>query len=156
MENDQIRKAGLKVTAPRQKILAILEESHGTLSGAAPNLTYTPVEGFTGADSFTFKANDAKLDSNVATVSITVTAASGDVVTILSAEYKSKPRMLTVEATSTFQPDAVLTVVGYGTMTFNATSQTYVLSQKLKTAPGATVTVTSDQGGSATTGIVVK
>ena len=27
MENDQIKQAGLKVTAPRQKILAILEES---------------------------------------------------------------------------------------------------------------------------------
>ena len=46
---------------------------HGTLSGTAPNLTYTPAAGYTGADSFTFKANDGTLDSNTATVGIDVT-----------------------------------------------------------------------------------
>jgi VCBS repeat-containing protein len=35
--------------------------------------TYTPALNYTGPDSFTFKANDGMLDSNVATVSITVT-----------------------------------------------------------------------------------
>lgn len=47
--------------------------SHGTLSGTAPNLTYTPAANYNGADSFTYKANDGTADSNVATVSITVT-----------------------------------------------------------------------------------
>jgi outer membrane protein assembly factor BamB len=46
--------------------------AHGALSGAAPNVTYTPANGWTGADSFTFKANDGQIDSNVATVAITV------------------------------------------------------------------------------------
>lgn len=46
--------------------------AHGTLSGSAPALVYTPDPGYTGADSFTFKANDGALDSNVATVTITV------------------------------------------------------------------------------------
>ncbi len=41
---------------------------HGTLSGTAPNLTYTPDADYTGADSFTFQANDGIDDSNVATV----------------------------------------------------------------------------------------
>src|SRR5205807_667785 len=31
--------------------------THGTLSGVAPNLTYTPAAGYNGPDSFTFKAN---------------------------------------------------------------------------------------------------
>jgi serine protease len=48
----------------------------GALSGEAPNLTYTPSVGFTGTDSFSFKANDSKLDSNIAVVTITVTADS--------------------------------------------------------------------------------
>jgi len=48
--------------------------AHGTLGGAAPNLTYTPAAGYAGDDSFSFKANDGELDSNVATVSITVEA----------------------------------------------------------------------------------
>merc|ERR1711900_76277 len=47
---------------------------HGTLSGAAPALTYSPQEGYSGADSFTFSVNDGELDSEVVTVSITVTA----------------------------------------------------------------------------------
>jgi hypothetical protein len=33
---------------------------------------YTPAANFNGSDSFTYKANDGSLDSNVATVTITV------------------------------------------------------------------------------------
>ncbi|MCP5543531.1 MAG: tandem-95 repeat protein, partial [Akkermansiaceae bacterium] len=46
--------------------------SHGTLTGTAPNLVYTPDEDYFGADSFLFTANDGGLDSPPATVSITV------------------------------------------------------------------------------------
>ncbi|MEZ4620918.1 MAG: Ig-like domain-containing protein [Caldilineaceae bacterium] len=48
--------------------------NNGTLSGMAPNLTYTPAPGFNGNDSFTFKANDRFVDSKVATVTIIVNA----------------------------------------------------------------------------------
>lgn len=48
--------------------------AHGSLSGTAPSLTYTPASNYNGSDSFTFKANDGKADSNVATVYITVNA----------------------------------------------------------------------------------
>lgn len=45
----------------------------GSLSVVAGNkVTYTPSEGFHGTDSFSFRANDGSLDSNVATVNITV------------------------------------------------------------------------------------
>jgi len=47
--------------------------THGTLSGTAPNLTYTPAPDFDGSDTFTFNANDGRLDSAPATVTITVT-----------------------------------------------------------------------------------
>ena len=46
---------------------------HGTFSGTAPNLTYTPAANYNGPDSFTFKVNDGTVDSAAATVSITVT-----------------------------------------------------------------------------------
>lgn len=45
---------------------------HGTLSGAPPSITYTPNPGYVGPDSFTYRAHDCGLASNVATVSITV------------------------------------------------------------------------------------
>jgi FtsP/CotA-like multicopper oxidase with cupredoxin domain len=49
------------------------EPTSGILSGAEPNLTYTPNLGFFGPDSFTYKANDGTDDSLVdAVVSITV------------------------------------------------------------------------------------
>src|SRR5207247_600245 len=38
------------------------------------SFTYTPAANFNGADSFTYKANDGTLDSNLATVTITVNA----------------------------------------------------------------------------------
>jgi len=46
----------------------------GSLSGSAPNLTYTPAADLSGADSFTYKANDGSADSNIATVSITISS----------------------------------------------------------------------------------
>ena len=48
--------------------------AHGTLSGTAPTLTYSPASNYHGADGFTFKANDGTTDSAVATVSLTITA----------------------------------------------------------------------------------
>ena len=47
--------------------------AHGTLSGSAPSLTYTPNTGYSGPDSFQFKVNNGTLDSTSATVTITVT-----------------------------------------------------------------------------------
>jgi hypothetical protein len=52
--------------------------AHGTLTGTAPNLTYTPVSSYSGSDSFTFTAKDSKgATSNTATISITVTPTTG-------------------------------------------------------------------------------
>ncbi len=48
------------------------QPAHGTLSGTAPNLIYTPNLNFYGSDSFEFQVNDGEFDSNIATVSITV------------------------------------------------------------------------------------
>jgi hypothetical protein len=48
------------------------QPTSGTLSGTAPNLTYTPDAGFTGTDTFTYSASDGEDSSNTATVTITV------------------------------------------------------------------------------------
>ncbi len=45
---------------------------HGTLSGTAPDLVYTPNPGYFGPDSFTFRVNDGQLDSEVARIDIEV------------------------------------------------------------------------------------
>lgn len=48
--------------------------AHGVLSGNGAQLTYTPGSDFSGSDSFSFKANDGQIDSNTATVTLTVNA----------------------------------------------------------------------------------
>ena len=50
--------------------------THGTLEGVAPELTYTPDEGFIGGDSFTFTVSDGLAESQPAVVSITVSTAN--------------------------------------------------------------------------------
>ena len=48
--------------------------AHGTLSGIAPDLTYTPAANYNGPDGFSFKVNDGNLDSTAASVNINVTS----------------------------------------------------------------------------------
>jgi large repetitive protein len=56
---------------------AVLEfgPDHGTLTlNANGSLSYTPAANYNGSDSFTYRASDGNLTSNVATVTVTVTA----------------------------------------------------------------------------------
>ncbi|WP_164503463.1 Ig-like domain-containing protein [Pleionea sediminis] len=48
------------------------QPSQGVLTGVGPNYVYTPNSGFSGTDSFSFKANDGQVDSNIATVTLNV------------------------------------------------------------------------------------
>ncbi|MCY2928085.1 MAG: Ig-like domain-containing protein, partial [Planctomycetota bacterium] len=47
--------------------------AHGWLSGDSSGVTYHPQADWHGTDSFTYKVNDGQVDSNIGTVSITVT-----------------------------------------------------------------------------------
>ncbi|MBS1226130.1 MAG: hypothetical protein H6R32_64 [Candidatus Aminicenantes bacterium] len=136
------------------KVLSV--PAHGDLSGTAPNLTYTPDDGYEGPDSFTFLANDGQIDGSAATVSITVSASTAEKVEVLLAEYRTKTRQLTVQATSSLQPAVTMEVVGYGAMTYDAALARYVFSKKVSTAPGATVTVRSSSGSTAIGAVTVK
>jgi hypothetical protein len=46
--------------------------AHGTLTGTAPNLTYTPAPGYSGPDVYVFRANDGINATVVATVYVSV------------------------------------------------------------------------------------
>ncbi|RIQ16676.1 choice-of-anchor L domain-containing protein, partial [Jiangella rhizosphaerae] len=50
----------------------VSEPEHGTLSGEAPDLTYTPAEGYVGEDAFTFTVSDGTAVSEPATVTVSV------------------------------------------------------------------------------------
>ena len=60
-------------------LTAVLDTNvtHGTLAlNANGGFTYTPTTGYTGPDSFTYHANDGTANSNIVTVSLTVSAAA--------------------------------------------------------------------------------
>jgi VCBS repeat-containing protein len=104
--------------------------SHGSLSGTAPNVVYTPAANYNGPDSFTFKANDGTADSNVATVSITVGGANDAPVAGDDSFSVAEDSMLTVAAPGVLGNDsdidgnalhAVLaTAPAHGTLSLNA------------------------------------
>ncbi|WP_166353082.1 choice-of-anchor L domain-containing protein [Phytoactinopolyspora limicola] len=48
------------------------QPSNGELTGSAPELVYTPEDGYSGADEFTFTVSDGSLTSEPATVTITI------------------------------------------------------------------------------------
>ena len=53
----------------------VAEPSHGTLTlNSNGTFSFAPTPNFNGSDSFTYKTNDGTADSNVVTVSITITA----------------------------------------------------------------------------------
>ncbi len=88
------------------KYAVVSQPANGKLSGNAPNLTYTPDLNFSGTDRFTFRANDGALDSNEATVMITVRAINdAPVLTAPGAHtaIEGQPINLTISASD---PDA--------------------------------------------------
>ncbi len=69
--------------------------SHGTLSGTAPNLLYTPSSDYNGLDSFTFVARDGASNSVPATISLQINPVNDAPVAV-------------DDAASTYQDTAVL------------------------------------------------
>ena len=63
-------------TPPLTLTYAGTQPAHGTLTGTAPILTYTPSPGYSGPDSFTFTASNGTHTSSPATVRITVSPAA--------------------------------------------------------------------------------
>jgi len=86
------------------------EPEHGSLSDVDGNkVTYTPDEDYHGPDSFTFKVNDGFADSNVATVTITVTSVN-DWVTANDDAYETLANvsLVVVEADGVLKNDVLI------------------------------------------------
>jgi VCBS repeat-containing protein len=67
--------AGTDVDGDALTFSKVSDPSHGTVTIASNgSYTYTPTANYNGTDSFTFKVNDGAVDSESATVSITVSA----------------------------------------------------------------------------------
>ena len=107
--------------------------AHGTLTGDAPNLTYTPALNYNGADSFTFTANDGTAESVTAAVSITVTPVN-DLPVAAADSY-------------TLTQDTALTVASPGVLANDTDVEGSTLTATRVTAPAhGTVTLNGNGG----------
>lgn len=68
-----IQLAGSDLENNPMTFTVLSQPSRGTLSGTPPNLSYLPNPGYTGPDSFTYRAHDGSANSTAATVSISIT-----------------------------------------------------------------------------------
>jgi len=59
---------GLDLFGDALSFAVATQPAHGTLSGTAPELLYTPEPDFNGTDTFTYRSHDGALDSEPATV----------------------------------------------------------------------------------------
>ena len=64
------------------RYIVVEEPAHGRIYGNLPNLTYRPDKDYNGQDKLTYRVTDRKDDSNLATVSITVTPSNDSPVLI--------------------------------------------------------------------------
>jgi len=108
------------------------QPANGTLSGSAPNLTYTPQPGFFGTDSFTFKVNDGQADSNTATISINISegalnsAPTANNQTVGTAQ--ATPKQITLSASDADNNPLTYVIVGQpanGTLSGSGPNLTY-------------------------------
>jgi VCBS repeat-containing protein len=104
--------------------------AHGTLTlNSNGSFTYTPTTGYTGSDSFTYRANDGSLNSNTTTVSLTVNAVNTAPVAVNDSYSTNQGVALVVPATGVLTNDTdaqsnLLTAIlsagpSHGTLTLN-------------------------------------
>jgi large repetitive protein len=105
--------------------------TNGTLTlNANGSFSYTPKANFNGSDSFTYKANDGALDSNIATVTITVTAVNDAPVAVNDTYTTSEDTALNIAAPGILGNDTdvdsgtltavIVVTTTHGTVTVNA------------------------------------
>jgi tartrate-resistant acid phosphatase type 5 len=132
--------------------------SHGSVNLSGATAVYTPNSNFFGSDSFTFKANDGLSDSNIATVSITVSQVNQPPVARFTATPTSGAPPLAVNFNGSSSSDVDGTIASYAWNFGDGASASGATTSHTYTAGGtytAKLTVTDNQGatGSATSSI---
>jgi VCBS repeat-containing protein len=111
--------------------IKVSDPTHGTVTlNSNGSFTYTPTSNYNGTDAFTYKANDGKVDSNTATVNITINAVNDTPVAVNDAYSTNEDTVLNRAAPGVLSNDTDadgdnLTAVkvndpAHGTLTLNS------------------------------------
>ena len=136
--------------------------AHGTLSGNAPELTYTPEPGYSGGDSFTYQTADATGTSAPATVSITVANKPNAAPTAKDLEVEAGFASTTAVTLPGTDPDgdpltyAVVAGPAHGTLSDDAPALTYTPDDEYSGADSFTYRVNDGTQDSATASVRLK
>jgi len=119
--------------------------AQGSLSGTAPNLTYTPAANYNGPDSFTFKVNDGTVDSPSATVSITVAPINDTPVAVAQSVNVNEDGSVAITLTGTDVDGDILTytvgTAANGSLSGTAPNLTYTPAANYNGSDSFTFTV---------------
>ena len=138
--------------------------SHGILTGIAPNLTYTPNPNFNGQDSFAFKANDGTLNSNTATVAISVLPVNDNPVATNDSAVTNQGISVTINALAndTDIDGDLLKIIstttpahGNPTIAMDGSSITYNPASGFYGADSFSYTISDGKGGTSTASIAI-
>ena len=125
--------------------------AHGTATASGTSITYTPHTGYSGSDSFTYRATNATGTSAPATVTITVNPAApvaGAVTVTVPINSSNNPIPLNVSGGAATTV-TVVTAPGHGTATASGASITYTPTAGYSGSDSFTYTATNATGTSA-------
>jgi uncharacterized protein len=139
--------------------------THGTVTlNADGSFTYTPASNYNGPDSFTYKANDGHVDSNIATVSIMVNAVNDAPVAVNDSATVSKngSGVIFILANDSDVEGDTLTVTSFtqpahGTVTYSTKNKNfrYTPTRGFTGTDTFTYTISDGHGGTATATVTI-
>ena len=129
--------------------------ANGSLSGSAPNLSYTPAANYHGSDSFTFAVNDGSVASATATVSLTVTPLNDVPLATAKSVTTAEDTAVAITLAGTDAEGGSLTYAvisgpAHGTLSGSASNRTYTPAANYHGSDSFTFTVNDGTVDSAT------
>jgi len=103
---------------------------HGTVSITGSTATYTPEANYNGSDIFTFKVNDGTVDSNTASVTITIESVNDAPVSTTASATSAEDTSVEIALTATDMDGdtltySVVTAPEHGTVSITGSTATY-------------------------------
>ena len=131
--------------------------THGDLIlNSDGSFTYTPAENYNGPDSFTYQANDGSLDSNIATVSLTITAVNDNPVANNDSATTNEDQAVTINvlANDTDVDGNTLSISSktnsaHGSVAISGSSLIYTPNANFNGTDSFTYTISDGNGGTA-------